>query len=43
METRKYKKCPYCGEMIMAKAKKCRYCGSWIQGGKAHDALPILW
>jgi predicted RNA-binding Zn-ribbon protein involved in translation (DUF1610 family) len=36
METRKYKKCPYCGEMIMAKAKKCRYCGSWIQGDERH-------
>lgn len=36
METRKLKKCPYCGEMIMATAKKCRYCGSWIQGDESH-------
>lgn len=24
------KQCPYCGEMINAKAKKCNYCGEWI-------------
>lgn len=28
METTK--KCPYCGEVILAEAKKCKYCGEWM-------------
>ena len=25
------KRCPYCGEEILATAKKCKYCGEWLQ------------
>lgn len=25
------KKCPYCGEEIMATAKKCKHCGEWFE------------
>ena len=25
------KKCPYCGEEIMATARKCKHCGEWFE------------
>jgi len=26
------KKCPYCGEEILATARKCKHCGEWLDG-----------
>jgi hypothetical protein len=34
------KRCPYCGEEIMAAAKKCKYCGEWLVKDVPDDVVP---
>lgn len=35
------KKCPYCGEEILAVAKKCKHCGTWLDGrDEAKASIP---
>ena len=35
------KKCPFCGELILAEAKKCKHCGEWIERDeKLMEACP---
>ena len=31
------KKCPFCGEEILAVDKKCKYCGEWINNTTSKD------
>lgn len=38
MEKKEMKRCPYCGEMILAVAKKCKYCGEWLEKPEANNA-----
>ena len=38
MET---KRCPYCGEEIMASAKKCKHCGEWLNNEKKKIRCPF--
>ncbi len=28
------KRCPYCGEEILATAKKCKHCGEWLDNSR---------
>ena len=39
MET---KKCPHCGEEIMAAAKKCRHCGEWLNTQSPSIEPPVV-
>ena len=34
------KKCPYCGEEILAAARKCKHCGEWLEEKPADPANP---
>lgn len=34
------KKCPHCGNEIMASAKKCRYCGAWLDEKASETPAP---
>lgn len=35
--TKKIKRCPYCGEEILAIAKKCKHCGEWLEKETTED------
>jgi uncharacterized protein (DUF983 family) len=36
------RKCPYCGEEILAVAKKCKYCGEWLDKDSGQSKLLLL-
>ena len=35
------KRCPYCGEEILAIAKKCKHCGSWLEEVPNNNPHPV--
>ena len=38
------KRCPYCGEEILAVAKKCKHCGEWLEAKETEkESMPCLW
>jgi hypothetical protein len=38
----KTKRCPYCGEEILAIAKKCKHCGEWFDEPSTHMSTSTL-
>lgn len=38
----KTKKCPYCGEEILAIAKKCKHCNEWLDETEILSEAPNL-
>lgn len=39
MNMEETKKCPYCGNEILAVAKKCKHCGKWLEAKDSHISL----